>query len=195
MDIKKWLGIGAAVAATTPIAISLACTVLSNNIVNVNSGNSRTNVPMSPESPANTVAPSSYAACVQDNIREYTVVSKTGAKAKKLIKVVTGQKIWGDPYTESTRCEQIANQYTKAKQKGATGWSVTMKNRLPIICAATSQSCLLDEKGTPFQLATFMPDVNAKELLEKLKKQANPNYQGSDPTVISTGSNFYFFPE
>jgi hypothetical protein len=137
----------------------------------------------------------SSAYCLKDDTGDYLVVSRVGAKDKNLIKIETGQEFWGDKFTKRERCQQIVSNYNVGKQKGATGWATTMKNEYPIICAAISDRCIVDDKNTPLQLATFKQDINPHPLLEKLKKQTTPSYEGSDAGTIASDPTFHYFPE
>jgi hypothetical protein len=187
MTLDKWLVglLGSAGIAITGTTISF----MSHNQFTFN------NNPQLPKSPEITIAVNSSAYCQKDNIDDYLVVSRIGSKDKSLITIKTGQEFWGDGFTKPDRCQKIASNYNIAKQKGATGWGVTMKNGYPIICAATNQGCLVDEKNAPVQLATFKQSVDPNPLLATLRKQTDPSYEGSDAGSISTDSTFHYFPE
>jgi Circadian oscillating protein COP23 len=167
--------------AGTAIALSFQFNLFSHNTITVN------------PAPEPRVAHSSAAYCQKDNIDDFYVMSKVGTKDKPIIKIETGQEFWGDKFTKGERCSQIVGNYNLAKDKGATGWATATKGGYPIICPSTNKGCLVDKDSIPLQLATFKRTVNAKPLVEKLLKQTNPGYEGSDAGSISTGSDFHYF--
>ena len=183
MDLSKWL-LGLLGSAGV-----ITFSFMSHNQVTVN------NFPQSPKGAETTTAVNSLAYCLKDNTDDYLVVSRVGSKDKSLIKITTGQEFWGDKFTKPERCQIISSNYNIAKQKGATGWGVTMKNSYPIICPATVNGCLVDEKNIPLQLATFKQSIDPNPLLNKLRKQTNPSYEGSDAGSIESDPTFHYFPE
>jgi hypothetical protein len=187
MDLSKWL---LCLLGGAGVVITGTFSVMSHNHVTVN------NFSQSPKSSeTTTIAVNSSAYCLKDNTGDYLVVSRVGSKDKSLIKIATGQEFWGDKFTKPERCQIISSNYNIAKQKGATGWGVTMKRSYPIICAATINGCLVDETNTPLQLATFKQSIDPNPLLDKLRKQTNPSYEGSDAGSIESDPTFHYFPE
>jgi hypothetical protein len=164
--------------------------IMSNNVAS----NNTNTIPQSSKSPKTALtANSTY--CLQDDAGDYVVVSKVGSREKSLVTIASGQEFWGDILTKRERCMQIASNYNIGKQKGATGWGTAIKNGYPIICAAIANNCILDDKGATLQLATFKRSVNPNPLVNKLRKQTDPDYEGSDAGTIYTNPTFQYFPE
>jgi Circadian oscillating protein COP23 len=189
MSISGWL-LGLASAGGVALTVNILSNNNSNNTtINTNAVSQQTNQTTNvPES-------ISYAYCIKDDLGDYSVARKIGAREKRLISIVSGQEFWGEKFSKEERCQQIASNYTASKQIGATGWGGAMKNGYPIICAATHQGCIVDKSNQIFQLATFKKGVDPIPLIATLKKQADPSYEGADASSIKTVSTFKFFPD
>jgi hypothetical protein len=106
-----------------------------------------------------------------DGTSEYILVSETSDRRKALMGFVTGSMLWGDGYSQKSRCEETKRKIIIGLRSGADALSSGFKYGYPIICASIDGSCLRDSNGEIIEIIRLRKSTNAARIAQKFNER------------------------